>query len=238
MESQGKETKGKIDKNVKNSAVNAIPKKENVPQTYTSLDIFNQCIQRAENLISINEATKNVESLTESHYCDCYRAAIVLSISALDAYIRKIVISEILRIISGKGDINTNLRKYLKDLLNQDKLLDAARQANLNEIVEKAIIEDFEKKSFQGEWKISTYMELIGHKDIFSEICEETDKNEKTLKKNLNIYTTRRHIIAHRGDYDFSQSPHKENTINEAYAKNCIKEIKFFVETLDKIITK
>lgn len=232
------ETKGKINKNATNIAVNAILKKEVTQQKTTSLDVFNQCIQRAENLISINEATKKIKSLTETHYCDCYRAAIVLSISALDAYIRKIVISEIIRIISDKGEINAKLREYLKGLLSQDKLLDAARHANLNEVVEKAIIEDFEKKSFQGEWKISTYMALIGHDKIFSEICEKTNKNEKTLIKQLNIYTNRRHIIAHRGDYDFSQTPHKENEIDENYAKNCIKEIRFFVETLDKIIVK
>lgn len=237
MSKQEKETKGKINKNIENKNVDAIFEKEKQRMS-TSLEVFNQCIQRAENLIQINALTKDVKSLTDIHYSDCYRAAVVLSISALDAYIRKIVVTEILRIISYNGDINEKLRQYLKELLNQDKLLDAARHANLNDIVEKAVIEDFEKKSFQGEWKITTYMELIGHKDVFSEICEKEDKNEKTLKKHINTYTNRRHVIAHRGDYDFSQSPHKENTIDKKYATECITEIKFFVETLDKIITK
>ncbi|MDR2117825.1 MAG: hypothetical protein LBP87_15725, partial [Planctomycetaceae bacterium] len=119
-----KETKGKITKDIINPKVDeAFPDTSEKMRQITAYEIFEKCIKRAENLISIRSFTENVEHISEQHYCDCYRAAIVLSISALDAYIRKIVISEIVKMISDKKPLNEKLREYIKGLLNQDKLL-------------------------------------------------------------------------------------------------------------------
>lgn len=207
-------------------------------KTLSSYDIFEKCIARAENLISFHTATESVEEISEQHYCDCYRSAVVLSISALDAFIRKTVISEIVNTISSKNSLNPKLNEYLKGLLNQDKLLDAARQYNLLEKVEEAIKSDFETKSFQGEWKITSYMEMVGYKDIFSEVSIAADINEKNLKRKLNVFTNRRHIIAHSGDYDLNQSPHKENDITKEYANQCIETVILFAKTINDLITK
>lgn len=91
------ETKGIIKSDVVNPKVDgvAIPKKTET--SLSSYEIFSRCIKRAENLISIKITTEDVPGVSEQHYCDCYRAAIVLSISALDAFIRTVVVSEIRR---------------------------------------------------------------------------------------------------------------------------------------------
>ncbi|MDR3197935.1 MAG: hypothetical protein LBU34_08725 [Planctomycetaceae bacterium] len=237
MEKEEKETKGKITKNVVNPKVNAASHdtSEIIPQL-TAYEIFEKCIIRAENLISIQTFTVDVERISEQHYCDCYRAAIVLSISALDAYIRKIVISEIVKMFLDKKPLNENLRKYIKELLNQDKLLDAVRDYDIIKPVEDAIKEDFGTKSFQGEWKISYYLGLLGHENIFSKVADEANISEKILRKNIEIFTKRRHIIAHSGDYDLNQNPHKENEIKIDDVKKCIDVVKTFVQNINKII--
>jgi uncharacterized protein (UPF0332 family) len=234
-----KETKGKITKDVVNPRVDEtfINTSERIPYL-TAYEIFEKCIKRAENLISIQSLTVGVEHIPEQHYCDCYRAVIVLSISALDAYIRKIVISEIVKMIADKKPLNEDLRKYIKELLNQDELLDAARNYDIIKQVEDAVKEDFGKKSFQGEWKISHFLGLVGHKDIFSEVAVKANINEKNLRKDIEIFTKRRHIIAHSGDYDLNQNPHKENEIKIDDAKKCIDVVKKFVQNINKIIIK
>jgi len=208
-----------------------------VKKSITPYDVFAKCIIRAENLISVHDSTEDIEEISEEHYCDCYRAAVVLSISALDAFIRKIVVSEIRKIISENSKVlNNELSDYLKKLLNQDKLLEAARKYNLLDMVENAVKDDFSTKSFQGEWKITSYLKMVGYKDIFAEVSIKADINERNLKRKLAQFTNRRHIIAHSGDYDLNQTPHKENAINKTYTNECIDMVKLFAKTIHEIM--
>lgn len=200
----------------------------------TPYDIFLKCIKRAANLINFHKESEN-ETGKEEHYCDAYRAAIVLSISALDAFIRTLVIERVKKILLDKKPLNPELRDYLKNLLNQDKLLDAARDYNLLEIVEKALRDDFEKKSFQGDWKISSFMKLVGHSEIFKQISIKAELNETTMTQNINKFTKRRHIIAHSGDYSLNETMQTENGIDKKYAKDCIDLVSKFAETLNEI---
>lgn len=206
-------------------------------QMATPYYIFCQCITRASNLVSLHDSTQENGSISEAHYCDCYRAAIVLSISALDAYIRKVVVSEIRNILANPGrQLSRGLSEYIKLLLNQDKLLDAARKSNLLDVVENAVKEDFSTKSFQGEWKITTHLEMVGHGEIFSKVSVKANINEKNLKEQISRYTGRRHVIAHSGDYDLNQTPHQENTITKEYAIECVKLVSLFAQTMNEIM--
>lgn len=235
-----KETKGKINLSTKNPNVDSITV-EDIQDNHSlsSLDVFEKGIKRAENLISLHSETEAIEGISEQHYCDCYRAAVVLTISALDAFIRTIVISEIRKILMNtKKELPPKLAEYLKNLLTQDKLLEAARNSDLLEKVEEAVRSDFETKSFQGEWKISSFLEMVGHKDIFSEVSINADINEKNLRRKLNVFTNRRHIIAHSGDYDLNQNPPSEINIDKKYASDCVENVTLFAKKVNEIIEK
>ncbi|MFK5895065.1 MAG: HEPN domain-containing protein [Pseudomonadota bacterium] len=231
-------TKGGEVNRDENSDTSAISSSSDVEiKSITSYDIFEKCIIRAENLISVHSSTEKNEEISEQHYCDCFRAAVVLSISALDAFIRKIVITEIRKILSDDTKpINKELSEYIKNLLNQNKLLDAARKYNLLDKVEAAVKDDFSTKSFQGEWKINSYLNMVGYKDIFSAVSVKADINEKNLVRKLTLFTNRRHVIAHSGDYDLNQTPHKEHDINKPYADECIKIVRLFAVTIHEIM--
>jgi hypothetical protein len=231
-----KQTKGDIGADTFNPLVSAAPVEKPGDATLSSYDVFEKCIRRAENLVSFQASTDKIEGLSEEHYCDSYRAAVVLSISALDAFIRKVLVSEIRKAISGKQPLVPKLGDYIKSLLDQDKLLDAARKYDLLEQVENAIKIDFETKSFQGELKIASFMEMVGHKEIFSQVSVKVNVNEKNLRRNLSLYTTRRHVIAHSGDYDLNSNPHKENAIDKKYADECISTVKVFAKTIHEIV--
>ena len=204
------ETSGVPIGSIENPDVDARSSLDNENKSISSYEVFEQCIIRAENLVSLHDSTEEIEAVSDEHYCDCYRAAVVLTISALDAFLRKAIISEIRKVLSDTDKtVNEELSNYVKKLLNQDKLLDAARRHDLLDQVEGAVKDDFETKSFQGEWKIETYLKLVGYKNIFSEVSVKADINENNLRGKLNVYTKRRHVIAHSGDYDLNQTPHK-----------------------------
>lgn len=210
-------------------------KTEPSPPSLTSYDIFIKCIKRANNLVNFHKENEK-ETGKEEHYCDAYRAAIVLSISALDAFVRTLVIERVKNILlNSTQPLSGSLRDYLKNLLSQDKLLDAARNYNLLEVVEKALREDFEKKSFQGEWKITQFMEFVGQPDIFKQVSIKAELNEVTMTNKINKYTKRRHTIAHSGDYILNQTNQLENEIDKSYANDCIDIVSKFAKTLNDI---
>ena len=203
----------------------------------TPLIVFEQCIVRAKNLISVQESTIGIDGISDEHYCDCYRAAVVLSISALDAFIRKVIVSEVRKLIADGGrPLSKELSDYIKQLLSQDKLLEAARKYDLLDSVENAMKEDFSTKSFQGEWKITSYMAMVGYKDVFSQVAIKANINEKNLIRRLSVFTNRRHIIAHSGDYDLNQTPHKEIEISKKYTEECIETVSLFATKINELM--
>ena len=190
----------------------------------TSYDIFELCIQRARNLIKLHEAAHGKAGKPEKYTSDAHRAAIVLAISALDAFVRDFVITRTRLLLISKSlalpeALATQIKKFLKD----DDLLEAARKDDLLERVEKAFRNDFERRSFQGTKNIGEQLRIVGYDDIFHEVAIKAQLNEDTLREDLDRFTARRHAIAHRGDYDLNQRPPKENVVTKKEAANCVK---------------
>ena len=157
----------------------------------TAYEIFSKTIKRAENLVATH---KDGKQCCEKHL-DSFRAAVVLSISALDAYTRTLVIEKILMQLSEKTkEIPDKLQKYIKDLLNQDALLEAGRKYVFKETVEKAIRADFETKSFQGEHKIDFYMGLAGYKDIFEKVSHSANRSQSRLRSEIGRASCRERV--------------------------------------------
>lgn len=202
----------------------------------TSIEIFQWSIERASNLLKIHGAAHGKRSKPEKHLADAHRAAIVLAISALDAFIRSFVVSEIQALLATRraslpGELAAKIKSFLKD----DGLLDAARNDDLLERVGKAFRKDFEKRSFQGVSQITESLKLLGHEDVFHEIAGNSGTNEDGLKIKLDEFTNRRHVIAHRGDYDLAQNPPRELPITKRHVEECIKIVTLIATEIHKL---
>ncbi len=211
----------------------SIPPK--IPETLTPYDIFLRCIKRAENLINFHKEEENPH---EEHYCDAYRASVVLTIAALDAYIRTVTIAKIKEKIKKKPKMTDPLCVYIKSIMPHDSLLESAMNDSFFPEIEIQITNDFQKISFQGERKITHYMELIGFKNIFGIVARKLNTNELNLKSSIDEFTKRRHTIAHGGDYDINQIPYKEIDITKEFAINCQKTVTDLTFTLNDICFK
>lgn len=208
-------------------------------KTTTPYEIFTYCIERAENLIKIHKAAHGKKTKPEKYLADAHRAAIVLSISALDAFIRTFVIERVRQLLANKSEaLPPSLVDQIKKFCNSDSLLEAARKDDLLDRVEKAFLSDFKKKSFQGTKNIEEILQLIGIKDVFHSVALKAKMNEDQIKQDLDEYTNRRHLIAHRGDYDLQQQPPKEKVITKKYVNECIKVVKVvakYIKDLEKV---
>lgn len=199
-------------------------------------EIFKKCIKRAKNLIDINWKTSTVDEVTEEHYSDCYRAAIVLVISALDAYVRTIIISHTKNILLNNSvKLPKQLSKYLEERLTSKKLLEIARWESLMDEVERFMVNDFENKSFQWEFKIDNHFKMIGIDNIFEKVSMRININETNLRKAITKFTKRRHYIAHTWDYDLTQT-WKEFDIDKDFVESCLDTVGCFAENINLII--
>lgn len=201
--------------------------------------IFACCITRAQNLIKIHEAAHGKSSKPERYLSDAHRAAIVLSISALDAFVRSFVIARIRALLAERSAVlPTQLATQIKSFLKDDVLLEAARKDDLLDRVEKAFREDFEKRSFQGTRQITECLKLVGYNDIFHDVAVHAGENEDTMRRKLDAFTKRRHVIAHRGDFDLTKNPPEEHSVTKREATECIKLVTLIAGSISKLSEK
>ena len=193
------------------------------PTRFKAIDVFHTCIDRAQNLLKIHKRAHGKRSKPEKYLADAHRAAVVLAVSALDAYVRTVVIERIRTLLLEKKQLPQSLSCKIKTFLKEDGLLEAARQTDLLDRVEKALSSDFERRSFQGSKVIEEYLELSGLPNVFSRIAKNMNANEQLLVEQLDGFTQRRHVIAHRGDLDLTKNPPDENDIKMPDATDCIK---------------
>jgi len=201
--------------------------------------IFNSSIARAENLLKINiDAQKNKLPISEDKLLDSYRAVIVLSISALDAYIKTFLIVEIKKSL-GEKKLSPDLKKYIKEeLFTKDTLHQFVLENNFYDKVIEKFDEDFEKRSFQGQKSIDKYMKIAGVNQVFKLVSKSADKSEDKLLSSIENFTQRRHLIVHCGDHDLTQTELTENKIEEKDASDCIKLVSLIVNEIHKISQK
>lgn len=230
-----KNTKGKLKEGKITSTSttgNATPPPSVVPMT--PFLIFENSIQRARNLISLKGLGSS--GITQSLIDDAYRAAIVLAVSALDAFVRTLVIEKIIyKIGDPTAVIPEKLKQQVKDYLGQDAIFDGARKGDLLSRIERSFRDRFEEQSFQGVKNITDAMHLIGHDNVFHTIASTASVNEDNLKTILSKFTKRRHLIGHCGDFNLNQSPPIENSINENDVVECIKTTELVAHEINKL---
>lgn len=200
--------------------------------------IFKSGIKRAENLLKINIGSdSSALPISNDKLLDSYRAVIVLSISALDAYVKTFLIVEIKRSLNEKN-LSSDLKKYIKEeLFTKDTLHQHVLEDNFYEKVIEKFDEDFEKRSFQGQKSIDKYMKLAGLNQVFKLISNSADKSVDKLHAAIENFTQRRHLIVHCGDHDLTQTTLTENTITEKDASDCISLVTLIANEIHKIST-
>lgn len=215
---------------------NSVPNKKEFEKSERAYKIFSSGIKRAENLHKINVGTKNKKlSIPKDKLLDSYRAVIVLSISALDAYVKTYLITEIKQRISDRS-LSKDLKVYIKEeLFTKDTLYQVVLEPDFIEKVIEKFDLDFEKRSFQGQKSIDKYMKLAGIDQVFKSITKSANVSLDNLLGDLERFTNMRHQIVHCGDHDLNQTELTENMISEKDAKDCIKLVKLIASEIHKI---
>ena len=101
------EVKGKLKKGTARatSTSGKISPTQSVRPT-TSYSIFQNSVKRAENLIDIHRMAHGAQSRPPTFLADAHRAAVVLAVSALDAFVRTFVIEQLVQILEPIGELS------------------------------------------------------------------------------------------------------------------------------------
>lgn len=210
--------------------------KKDIKKSDQAFQIFNSGIKRAENLHTINiDSSGKKISIPKDKLLDCYRAVIVLSISALDAYVKTFLTQEIKQKITDRT-LSKDLKTYIiEELFTKESFHQVALDSDfIDKVIEKFDL-DFEKKSFQGQKSIDKYMKLAGIDQVFKAITKSANVSLDNLLRDLERFTNMRHLIVHCGDHDLNQTALTENKVQEKDAKDCIKLVKLIATEIHNL---
>lgn len=157
---------------------------------------------------------------------DLYRASLVMTVSAMDAYFH----AKVLRYVvaqSKKHDPSAslmNLKVMVSDFIRGNNM------ERRNSALRSAVARQLSYQSFQSPEKISDALNLIGVKDIWTKVAKELKMNKDDVKKSIKAIVDRRDKIAHEGDV--FQSKKTRNAHRNIHPK----DIRDALDLIDRVI--
>lgn len=198
---------------------------------------FEKVVLRSLNLIDVQ---KQVEIIYKSerlidHFdpSDLCRAAVVLSVSAMDAYFTDIFIERFNTYVKRKGMTNDLIELLGKAGFNTKlaiELLSTSRPL----IRIRSLLKDYlEQQTTQRSEVIDNLFKAYGITKLSSHIANY--KGRKTLVRSIEILIQRRNQIAHEGDMN---SHRKSIAISCKEMKKRIKDVVIFVSGAEAILRR
>jgi len=170
------------------------------------------------------------------------RSAIVISISALDAYVHAVLYERIPTVIS-TGTLSDSLAKALSSIMPikdantfRDALPIITSAAPQGELATRLRTKTLEFLSYQAPEKIQGAYEMIGHDSVFASVSAlwpGPNSTEDDLKRILANYVKRRNQIAHEGDREANGTVRH---IQPQYADKIASFVQNLVNRLNRIV--
>lgn len=203
--------------------------------TMPAIAHFRRSIAAADHLIAMYAELRRSRNLGQRGRLDVAnedllslpRAAVVASMSALDAYVHA-VLDERLPLALMSNPIPEALCDLMASTLPiksaatfRDALPLLTAPDSLTKLCVKARDKTLAFVSYQAPEKISSAYELIGHPDVFESVAaywQGPGTESEDIKRNLANYVRRRNQIAHEGDQEENGHPRPMRPI---YAEGC-----------------
>jgi hypothetical protein len=170
------------------------------------------------------------------------RAAVVASMSALDAYIHAVLHERIPVLLQANPvpDAICDLMAEAIPIKNASTFRGAlpllGAQNSLAEIFAKVKENTLAFLSYQAPAKIISAYELIGHPNIFESVADLWQgpaTEAEDIKRHLAAYAKRRNQIAHEGDQEINGEP---RPMQPQYAQGCRDFIGGLVSRLNRVV--
>ena len=195
----------------------------------SALDQFHVSINRVRDLIAVHNSVK-AKSTPALDLSDILRAALVLSVSALDFYVHEIVRLGMLEIHQGLRSEPLAFSRFQISLGSAREGLSVA--LNLDYWLEDEIRQRHSYKSFQQPENIADAIRLISDKKLWEEVAKTVGRPAQDIKQQLSIIVDRRNKIAHEADIDPTLGLGNRWGINEVLVNDAVNFIEQVVESI------
>ncbi len=192
----------------------------------SAFDQFRISISRVRDLIAVHNSVK-VISTPAIDLSDILRAALVLSVSALDYYVHEVVRLGMLEIYQGSRPEPPAFGRF-------QIALGSAR--SLDDLLEDEIRQRHGYKSFQQPDNIAEAIRLISDQKLWEEVGKVMDRPARDIKQKLSIIVDRRNKIAHEADIDPTFDLGNRWNINEELVNEAVDFIEQVVESIHSIL--
>lgn len=199
----------------------------------SALDPFHISISRIRDLIAIHNSVKS-QSTSALDLSDILRAALVLSVSALDYYVHEVVKLGMLEIHRGNRPEPPGFSRFQISLGSARQAMNVS--SNIDYWLENEIQQRHSYKSFQQPDKIADAIRLISGQKLWQEVGNVIGKSATDIKKELNIIVERRNKIAHEADIDPTLGLGNRWSISESMVIDAIDFIEEVVNTIHSIL--
>lgn len=197
------------------------------------LDQFNISISRVRDLIAVHNSVK-AQSTPVLDLSDILRAALVLSVSALDFYVHEIVRLGMLEIHQGLRPEPPAFSRFQISLGSAREGLNVAQ--NLDYWLENEIRQTHSYKSFQQPDNIADAIRLISDKKLWKEVAKVMGRPDQDVKKELKVIVNRRNQIAHEADINPTLGLGDRWVINEVLVNDAVNFIEQVVQSIHSVI--
>ena len=199
----------------------------------SALDQFHVSINRVRDLIAVHNSVK-AKSTPVLDLSDILRAALVLSISALDFYVHEVV-----RL--GMLEIHQGLRSEPPAFSRFQVSLGSAREGlnvdlSLDYWLEDEIRQRHSYKSFQQPENIADAIRLISDKKLWEEVAKVMGRQAQDIKQQLSFIVDRRNKIAHEADIDPTLGLGSRWSINEVLVNDAVDFVEQVVESIHSVL--
>ena len=189
----------------------------------SALEQFHISINRVRDLIAVHNSVK-AQSTSALDLSDILRAALVLSVSALDFYIHEIVKLGMLEIYRGLRPEPPAFSRFQVSL--------GSTREGLSIALEDEIRQRHSYKSFQQPKNIADAIRLISDKKLWEEVGKNMGRPAKDVKQQLSIIVDRRNKIAHEADIDPTFGLGNRWGIDESLVSDTVDFIEQLVESI------
>lgn len=178
-------------------------------------------------------ATLSVDDFGRSAIADLYRAALVMTVSAMDAYFHAKVLHYAVRQSKKSSPSKSlmNLKIAVSDFVRGNSM------TYRNSALRSAIERHLSFQSLQNPEKIAVALNLIRVEDFWLKVAKELKLDKDNLKKQIKKIVDRRDKIAHQGDVSQSKKTrNKDREIEPKLVRDALTLIDSVVEASEKVI--
>lgn len=164
---------------------------------------------------------------------DLLRAALVMSVSAMDAYFH----AKILRYVVSHSKAHEPSSRLLNERILVKDFVSGRKKKRANTALRSAVERNLSYQSLQQPDKIADALGLIGVSDFWTGVADTLDRDKKDLCDSIEKIVGRRNKIAHEGDLSQSKKArNKSRGISVSFVKESIALLKSVIDASEALI--